>query len=325
MHSVALQAFSIRSTDGWRRAGIVALFLAAPLLFAGNMVGARWMNGTLPPNTLALGRWSVAALLLLPLVWRDLSRLTQRRGELTRLALMAVLGGALSVAPQYNAAAHTTAGNIALIFAATPLLVAVLERFVWGVPLQGRTVGGIALAVSGILVATTRGDLGRLVGLEFNEGDLLALGAALSWSVYTALLRHRPLTLPPLLFLWGIAAGASLAILPFAGLEWLEVGTPVLTTRSVGGVLFLALVAGIGAYLVYGRVVSHIGAAKAAMSMYLVPIYALLLSAVALHETLQPFHAVAVMLVLGGVGCAALPVPLTVGRLTHRGLTARRA
>lgn len=35
---------------------VVLLFLGAPLLFASNMVGARWLSGSVPPVTLAFGR-----------------------------------------------------------------------------------------------------------------------------------------------------------------------------------------------------------------------------------------------------------------------------
>ncbi len=68
------------------RWGTVGLFLCAPLLFAGNMVVARAMSGTLAPATLALGRWTVAATLLLPLVWPCLRRMSLDRATMTTLA-----------------------------------------------------------------------------------------------------------------------------------------------------------------------------------------------------------------------------------------------
>ena len=80
---------------------------------------------------------------------------------------------------------------------------------------------------------------------------------------------------------------------------------PVVNARTVG-VLLLAMVAGIGAYLVYGRVVEVIGAAKASTSMYLVPVYALALGALFLNAGLRLYHIVAIALVLSGVGTATL-------------------
>ncbi|MCQ4163002.1 DMT family transporter [Roseomonas sp. GC11] len=282
------------------------LFLCAPLLFALNMVVARWLNGSVPPVTLAFGRWLVAALLLLPVVWPLLRRGLLRGAAPGVLAALAVLGGVISVAPQYGAATYTSAGNIALIAALSPLFVAVIERLVWGVPLRPAMLGGIGIAFSGILVAVFRGDLGALLRLDFNPGDALMLFAILAWAGYTALLRHRPVALPPMLLLWVVAAGGALCLMPGVLLEWGYRGIPHLDGRALSGVVFLGLVAGVGAYGLFARAVATFGAARASMSMYLVPAYALALGALLLGESLHPYHLVAMTLVLGGVAFGTL-------------------
>lgn len=281
------------------------LFLAAPLCFASNMVGARWLSGAVPPMTLAFGRWAVAALLLLPFVWPQLRQL----GGAARmpLLLLVLLGGVISVAPQYGAAAYTSAGNIALIAALTPLLVALIERLIWGVALRPPMLLGIACGFTGVGIAAFRGDPAALAALRVNPGDALMLCAMIGWSGYTALLRHRPMPLSPLLLLFTVAGGGALVLLPLAGLEWLgHGGVPELGARAFWGMLFLGLVAGVGAYGLYGRVVAMAGAARASMCMYLVPGYALLLGALLLGEALQPYHALAMALVLGGVALGTL-------------------
>jgi drug/metabolite transporter (DMT)-like permease len=288
------------------RWGVVVLFLLAPLLFAGNMLGARWLAGSVPPMTLSAGRWLVAAILLLPVAWPWLRGYRLGRVAPMRLLLLVLLGGVLTVAPQYGAASYTSAGNIALLAAMTPLLVAVIERVVWGIRLRPAMLAGIACAFSGIGVATFRGDLSALLRLEVNPGDAMMLAAILGWSGYTAMLRHRPVELPPMVLLWVVAAGGALCMMPLAMLEWGRSGMPQLDARALWGILFLGLVAGIGAYGTYGRVVRRLGAGRASMSMYLVPAYALGLGAWLLGEALHPYHAVAMALVLGGVALGTL-------------------
>jgi len=293
---------------GWGsgRWGVVFLFLAAPLLFAGNMVGARWLAGSVPPVTLATGRWLVAALLLLPVALPYLRKHGMSHVPKKLLLLVVLLGGVLSVAPQYGAASYTSAGNIALLAAMTPLLVAMIERAVWGIRLRPAMLAGIGCAFSGIAVATFRGDLGALLRLQVNPGDLLMMAAILAWSGYTALLRHRPVALPPMVLLWVVAAGGAACLSPMALLEWTQAGLPALGAQAFWGMLFLGLVAGVGAYGAYGRVVTLVGAGRASMSMYLVPAYALGLGALLLGEQLQPYHAVSMALVLGGVALGTM-------------------
>jgi drug/metabolite transporter (DMT)-like permease len=289
------------STEPGGRWGVVVLFLVAPLLFAGNMLGARWLAGSVAPMTLSTGRWLVAALLLLPVAWPWLHRHGLFGVPRARLLLLVLLGGVLTVAPQYGAASYTSAGNIALLAAMTPLLVAVIERVFWGVRLRPAMLAGIACAFSGIGVATFRGDFSALLRLEVNPGDAMMLAAILAWSGYTAMLRHRPVDLPPMVLLWVVAAGGALCLMPLALLEWGRSGLPQLDARALWGILFLGLVAGVGAYGAYGRVVRLLGAGRASMSMYLVPAYALGHGAWLLGEALHPYHAVAMALVLGGV------------------------
>lgn len=289
-----------------RRCEIAGLFLCAPLLFSSNILIARLLQGTLPPVTLAFGRWLVAALLLTPFIWSSLRNL--RPIHMAQLILPAILGGALSVAPLYAAAAITAIGHVGLVMAATPLIVAVLERLFWAVPLRGVTLIGIGLAVVGIAVTTFEGSPARLLELTVNHGDLLALAASLAWAGYTALLRHRRVDLPPALFLWGVGAGGAMVLLPFAGMEWAILGTPSFGPEAVAGVLALAVIAGIGAYLSYNRVVALVGPSTASLAMYLVPVYALGLGALVLGEELRLYHAVAVALILGGVVVATCKV-----------------
>ena len=80
----------------------------------------------------------------------------------------------------------------------------------------------------------------------------------------------------------------------------------MLTVRAAGGILFLALVAGVGAYAVYAWVVARLGAARASMAMYLVPVYAMAMGALLLGEHLRPYHGAAILLVFGGVGLATI-------------------
>ncbi|KAG1438744.1 hypothetical protein G6F57_019716 [Rhizopus arrhizus] len=153
-----------------------AMLLTAPALFASNMVAARWAHdASLPPVFLAFGRWLLALLILLPLAAPALRahRRALWRG-LPALLPLAVLGMGVAVAPQYIGAQTTSATNIALIFSCSPILVALLEALIWRKPLSALRAAGLGLALGGVLVVLSRGDLQALTRLAFGQGDLNA-------------------------------------------------------------------------------------------------------------------------------------------------------
>ncbi|MFP1861191.1 DMT family transporter [Lonsdalea quercina] len=282
---------------------VPGLFLLAPLLFSGNMVVARWISPELPPLTLAFARWLFAAIVIFPFILSPLRRAAptlRRRGK--DVALLVLLGGVLSVTPQYAAAHHTSAGHIALMFSLSPIMVSVIERVVWRIPLHANFFIGASIAFLGICVVVFEGDITHLLRFEFNQGDMTAFIASTAWAGYTALLRQRPIAVSAFVLLWIIAIGSSVILLPFLPLEWrMTSATPKLSAHLLYAVLFLALVAGVAAYSVYSRIVNLLGAARASTSMYMVPVYAFILSSIFLQEQLYLYHLTATTLVLLGV------------------------
>ncbi|WP_367351423.1 DMT family transporter [Achromobacter animicus] len=288
--------------------GAVMLF-SAPALFASNMVAARWAHdANLPPVFLAFGRWLIALLILLPFALPALR--THRRAlwrGLPALLPLAVLGMGVAVAPQYIGAQTTSATNIALIFSCSPLLVTLLEAVIWRKPLSAPRAAGLALALGGVLVVLTRGDANVLARLAFGQGDLWVLLAATGWAFYTVL--QKRLTLPAVpdsARLATMMLGGALALAPFAGIEAAAGMAPAWTDPRLAAVLlFLAVVPSLGAYYVYGRLISVAGPATAGLSMFLVPVYAALLAWPLLGEAPQLFHAYGFAMILLGVKLAA--------------------
>lgn len=296
------------SAAGYRGDPSVAelpLMLITPALFAANMVAARWAQGAdIPPLFLAFGRWSVAFLLILPFVAPRLW--TSRRvlmANWSRLLLLAALGMGVAVAPQYIGAGNTSAANVALIFAACPALVAIIEMLVWRSPVGKLRGLGMLLAMLGVLEVVSRGAGITPTALAFGKGDLWVLLAACGWALYTVLGKRSQLpSLPATVRMATLMGGGALVLAPFALLESLSGATPDFGDgRLYGALCFLAIVPSLGAYLCFDRLVDKVGAAGASMSMYMVPLYATLAAWPLLGEAPQDFHMLGFALILGGV------------------------
>lgn len=284
-----------------RRLALVLFFLV-PASFASNMLVARWIGGDIPPVAMAFWRWTLTLAILLPFVagalWRGRADIRRDwRGYL----FLGFLGMGVCGAPVYLAGATTTATNIGLIYAASPVLIVLFARFGYGERVGGLRALGIALALAGTLWIVARGDASAFWRLDFVLGDLLVVAAMAAWSIYSVLLKHRKSGFDATTRLAAIVAGGVLVNLPFLIGEAALYGSPEYGARDWLVFLFLALVPGIGSYLGYSIVVGVLGAGAASLVMYLIPLYNAGLAWALLGERLAAFHLVGAALLLPGL------------------------
>src|SRR5262245_26010194 len=120
-------------------------------MLASNVLVARLAAGWVPPMALTFWRWALTALLAAALAagalrhsWADIRR------EWPASLLLGAIGMTLCGAAAYLAGEHTTALNIGLIYAASPVLMVVLARLFLDEALGAWRIAGIALSLAGI-------------------------------------------------------------------------------------------------------------------------------------------------------------------------------
>ncbi|MCS6853926.1 MAG: DMT family transporter [Elioraea sp.] len=286
-----------------------ALLLAlASLFWSGNFTLGRAVRGEVPPVALALLRWLLAALVLLPLVWRDVVR----RARLIRchaglLAGLGVAGMGSFNTLSYIALTGTEALNGSLVVSLTPLMIVLAAFLLDGERPSRRRLGGVALSLAGVAVIAARGDVAALLALRLNPWDGLMLVAVFGWAVYTVLLRRLPPgAFPPLVLLAVTTLFGLAVLLPSWVLEVLLTGAlPRADAPTAGAVVYTALFASLGAYLCWNRGVALIGPAAAGPFLHLQPVFGVGLAVLLLGERPEPFHAVGFGLILVGLWLGA--------------------
>lgn len=282
-----------------------ALLLAvAALSWAGNYVMGRAIAGDVPPVGLAVGRWAVAVVVMLPLAWPHLQRdwpvLRQRWGY---TVVMGLVGAGMFGTLQYAGLQYTTAANGGLLSATSPVWIALGGVVMYGDRLSGRQVAGLAISMAGAVLIVARGDLANLGELRFNIGDILILISLASWGIYSALLRHKP-AIHWTVFTMALFAVGFIGNLPFAIAEH-ALGRPLLPTLpTLAAVLYTGMVSSAIGFYAWNRGVEIIGAARAGVYLNLIPIFTVLLAVALLGERLQGFHGVAFVLVFTGLWLA---------------------
>ena len=282
----------------------VLLFIV-PGLWSTNYIIARLADGLIAPHALALGRWALAAALMLPFVWRPLVH--DRRlwlPEWKQLLMLGALGMYVCGAWVYIAGRTTTSANLALIYAITPVTIAALSAALLHERLRAPQKLGIAMAFGGALFVIAKGDPASLLHLRLAPGDFWVMAAAAAWTAYSVLLRKWPSVLGPGPRLVAIMAGGLVLLLPAALLEAALSNAPALGLKALGLVLLAALVPGIASYSAYSYLQRELGASRTALMLYLAPVYGALLAWLVLGERPAWYHLAGGALILPSIWLA---------------------
>ncbi|MGH8765023.1 MAG: DMT family transporter, partial [Burkholderiales bacterium] len=193
---------------------------------------------------------------------------------------------------------YTTATSATLYLSTAPIFILLLARPMLGERIAARQWAGVATSFSGVVLIGTQG---RFSLVSFNVGDGLALLSMLFWGAYTVLLRMREDDLDTPEFL---------TVLCFLGLLWLLpwVCFDVVTNKSIhlstAGVLAV-LYSAVGSLLLAGAgwayAVKRFGAARAGVTMHLMPAITVLMAMLFLGEYPGWYHGAGIALILAGV------------------------
>ncbi|MFP5213929.1 MAG: DMT family transporter [Acidobacteriota bacterium] len=279
-----------------------ALALGATIIWSGNFIVARGLHDAILPGTLAFLRWFTATLILLPIaaeaVWRERRTIGDNLGY---ILLTAFLGVTVFNTLIYLAARSTNALNLSLIATSSPVFTLVFARIVLGEPFSAGRVGGVALAVLGIVLLLTRGDFSMLAGLRFSVGDLWMVLAAMIFGGYTVLIRRKPEHLGQAAFLLSIFGLGLLLLLPWAAAEVISQGMPDFSFSLLGSVLYIGLGASLVSYALWNKAVSAIGPARCGFIYYSLPVFSGIEAYFLLGEPVGLVHVASGALILTGI------------------------
>ncbi len=216
------------------------------------------------------------------------------------LALLCGLtGGALYFVLQNVALKLTLMSDVVIVIAINPLLTTILaaiflkeEHFSWKILISS------AVAFAGVAVVTFRDGFVWGNGLL---GNILSFLAALSWAVYSVLLkrvqgRRSTLSITRKVMFYGM-----LCAFPFMFLEPMTSLSTLLRPDLLANILFLALICSMAAFFIWNLVIKKIGAIRASNYLYLDPIISIVMGVILLGERVTTIAVIGCALVLLGV------------------------
>jgi drug/metabolite transporter (DMT)-like permease len=274
--------------------------LATALIWSANFVVAKAAIGVLGPFTFTGARYAVASVTLLAILWLRERRLRPPPGQLAILLGLGLLGfGGYQVLWTVGLT-RISAGDSALIVAASPVLTALLASAVGMDQLTLPKALGALIAFAGVAVVVAAGQ-GLALGASLT-GDALTLGAATLWAIYTVGGTRVLRRVDPLQATTWTVIGGSLVLVP------LGIGEVVLRPASgaslevVAGIVYSGALAAAIANVFVFNAIRYVGPTRATAMQLLVPAGAVVLGAAFLHEPLGPGQLVGGLVIVLGVG-----------------------
>lgn len=234
--------------------------------------------------------WPIAGGRLLSASWRD---------ELT-LAAAGITGGSLYFLTENVALEYAPASNVSLIVCTAPVWTAALLSLCYrSERMNLRQAAGSVVALVGTALVILNG---RFVLQLSPKGDLLALGAALSWMGYSLVIKRIGSRYPTMfitrkIFFYGIVTLLPALLFTPWGADAERLARPAVW----GNLLFLGIVASMLCYAVWNAVMMRLGAVRATNYIYLNPLTTIIAAALCIGERITPVALAGAALILAGI------------------------
>ena len=280
-----------------KRADLLELIgLAA--LWGASFLFVRMGAGAFGPVALAAMRVSGAAIVLMPLLAAR-GGLGALRQHWRPILVVGITNSALPFLLFAYAALSITAGLAAIFNAASPLFGALIAWWWLKDRLTAARVAGLAIGFAGVLWLA--GDSAGFKAGGSGWAALACIAAAVFYGLSASLTKRHLGGVPPLAVAAGSQLAAALVLALPAAWWWPAVAPPPLAWLTTA--LLAVLCTGL-AYLLYFRLIAHIGPANAIAVTFLIPAFAVLWGWLFLDEALTPAMLLGCAVILVGTALA---------------------
>ena len=280
------------------------LLVTLSVLWGGSFFFVGVAVAEIPPLTLVTLRVAIAAAMLwaaLPLLGTAPPRGARAWGA---IAVMGLINNVIPFTLIVWAQQTLPSGLAAILNATTPLwTVLVAHAFTREEKASPGKLAGVLFGFAGVAAMMGADILGGAAAAGAATAAMLA--ATFSYACAGVFgRRFRAIGVAPIQAALGQVSASSIIMLPLALAIDRPWGLPVPSAAAVAAVLGLAALSTALAYVLYFRILALAGAVNLLLVTFLIPISAILLGTLLLHEALEPRHLLGMALI--GAGLAAI-------------------
>lgn len=283
------------------------LLTLAAMFWGGNYVVGHVMVAHADPILLSQARWTVTALLLLLLYYRQVKAdIVKIRQSFSVIVFLAIFGQVLFPLTLYIGLQYTSSLNAAIYMSATPVMVLLINKVIFNDYISRNNILGVILSSIGVIYLLLQGNFYHLDVLKnLNQGDLWTAGSALSWAFYCSFLRKKDKTISGNAFVTTCSIIGAIILLPLTIIYMLV--DPITNFSSYenisfwAGLLYLVLFPSWLAYLFWNKGISDIGATRGEVYTHIIPLSGGIFSIIFLHIELGWYHLISCLFIVAGI------------------------
>lgn len=275
--------------------------ISAAAIWGGMYVVSDVVLQTIPPFTLLSMRLILGILSLGLFAWFRRPNVVQSLNSQQRLVMLGIglLGFGISVGAQFVGTDLSNAVNGSLVTSASPAFIVLFAVLILGERLTWSRIASVALATLGVIIIVDPSKAS--FGSETFLGDLALALAAITWGLYSVLIRLTSKSYETSILTFYAFCGGLLITVPAALLE--------LQSRTIGsidlpvvlGILYLGIVSTAVAMWLWNRAFALVEASRVSLYFFAQPLVGAGLGIVVLGQTPSLSVLLGGLLILFGV------------------------
>jgi len=266
---------------------LVGIFsgLAAACIWGGMYVVSKVVLNVIPPFTLLSLRLILGILSLgIVIVLRPKANI--KASEAWQIFLVGFVGYGVSLGFQFVGTKLSTASNGALVTSATPAFILIFAPFLLAEKTTSRRI--IALIISTLGVIAVIDPRNAELSPNLFWGNMSLLAAALTWALYSVLVRKVTQTADVVTSTAIMLAGGLPSGFLLSAWEIKTQGMGTITPGIIGGILFLGIISTAVAMFLWNYAFAKLPAAVASLTFFAQPVVGSLLGWIFLKESITP-------------------------------------
>ena len=259
--------------------------LGAASIWGGMYVVSKVVLDIIPPFSLVSLRLILGALtLVVVLLIRGFPKISRK--QLLQVLGVGLVGYGISLSLQFLGTKLSTAANGSLVTSATPAFVLIFawillkEKITW--------LRLIALLLATLGVVAVIDPRSAQLNPDLFLGNLLLIGAAVTWALYSVLVRKATQNLDVLPFSLIAFLGGLPIAMPAGAWELKTLGVGEISLGVVGGVLFLGIISTALAMVLWNTAFAFVDANLASLTFFAQPVVGTVLGWLFLGERITP-------------------------------------